>query len=346
MKEKYEFHPYCLLFPKAPEAILNDMSDDIVEHGLKEDIIIFEGRILDGRNRQIACEMANVEARYIEYDVDKDGDPLQYVISKNLHRRHLNESQRGMAASDVYELAKNSDGAVKMTLDQIAKRFNVSLTTVKEAGKVKESASETVQQKVRDGTTRLNKAVDAVEKTRKTIGIAVTKTTPPEEKQKAHEMQERILKGEAPPLLPTPPTPVSEFQLRVASGEFNGKRWQKNIAEMQTNIATLERFPALFHDSFDLIKTLDQQALLNTLCNIYIDVVQKIKAKLQQGHKADFKEVQKFFADIQANRFPSIENDFGAADKKELNEHLKDQLIDDCNKTLIVVNKVLKKLMP
>ena len=159
-------------------------------------------------------------------------------------------------------------------------------------------------------------------------------------------MQERILKGEAPPLLPTPPTPVSEFQFRVASGEFNGKRWQKNIAEMQSNIATFERFPALFHDSYDLIKTLDQQALLHTLCGIYITVVEKVKAKLQQGHKPDFKDVQKFFADIQANHFPSIDNDFGAADKKELNEHLKEQLIADCDKTLKEVNKVLKKLMP
>jgi hypothetical protein len=91
---------------------------------------------------------------------------------------------------------------------------------------------------------------------------------------------------------------------------------------------------------------LDQQALLHTPCGIYTTVVETAKAKPQQGHKPDFKDVQKFFADIQANHFPSIEDDFGAADKKELNEHLKNTLINDCDKTLIVVNKVLKKLMP
>ena len=97
--------------------------------------------------------MANVEPIYVEYEGD---DALQYVINKNVHRRHWNESQRAMAAQDAYEMCKASD-LPKQTLDEVAAQFNVSKRTVSTAGVVKESASESIQQSVRDGETRVTK---------------------------------------------------------------------------------------------------------------------------------------------------------------------------------------------
>ena len=70
-----------------------------------------------------------------------------------------------------------------------------------------------------------------------------------------------------------------------------------------------------------------------------------MKEKVQLGHKPDFKKIQQFFADIAASHFPSIENDFGKADKQEFLEQVTDQFIDECDKTLKEVEKVLKKLM-
>jgi ParB-like chromosome segregation protein Spo0J len=87
-------HPAAALFPlmKGPEFGL--LVEDIDEHGLREPIVMYQGLVLDGRNRLRACELAGVEPRFVEWE--GTGSPLAFVLSRNLHRRHLNESQRAM----------------------------------------------------------------------------------------------------------------------------------------------------------------------------------------------------------------------------------------------------------
>lgn len=101
------FHDAAAVFPMMLEDDFDGLVEDIREHGLLEPIELFDGRVLDGRNRYRACLLAGVEPRYIEVHPD---DPVAYVVSKNLHRRHLKESQRAMvaaAAKEVYaKLAK------------------------------------------------------------------------------------------------------------------------------------------------------------------------------------------------------------------------------------------------
>ncbi len=47
---------------------------------------------IDGRNRYLACKMFNIIPIFEEL---KEGiDPLTFIISKNLHRRHLNTAQK------------------------------------------------------------------------------------------------------------------------------------------------------------------------------------------------------------------------------------------------------------
>jgi hypothetical protein len=81
-------HPICLLIPSADEDELQDLADDIRAHGLVNPIVLFEGMILDGRNRATACERAGVAARYVQFAGGRE-DALILVISHNLRRRHL-----------------------------------------------------------------------------------------------------------------------------------------------------------------------------------------------------------------------------------------------------------------
>jgi ParB-like chromosome segregation protein Spo0J len=81
-------HPICLLIPSADDDELQDLTDDIRAHGLIAPIVLFEGMILDGRNRAAACERAGIAPRYVQFGGGRE-DALILVVSHNLKRRHL-----------------------------------------------------------------------------------------------------------------------------------------------------------------------------------------------------------------------------------------------------------------
>ena len=80
-------------------------SFDIRQNGLHKPIILYEDKILDGRNRFLACKKLwpeyTPDKKYEHYEGD---DPLGYVLSLNLHRRHLTASQRAALAAEIANL--------------------------------------------------------------------------------------------------------------------------------------------------------------------------------------------------------------------------------------------------
>ena len=101
-----EFHPVADIFPMMPEAELQDLAADIEANGLIESIWTYHGRIVDGRNRYRACLIAGEQPRYQEWRGGNDSDLIKFVLSLNLHRRHLNETQRGTIASKVANITR------------------------------------------------------------------------------------------------------------------------------------------------------------------------------------------------------------------------------------------------
>src|SRR5262245_7059198 len=89
--KKYDFHPTPDLFPLLDGPSFDALVDDIKEHGQLEPVRLFDGKILDGRNRYLACQQLNREVRALDYLGD---NPIGFVLGVNLHRRHLDESQR------------------------------------------------------------------------------------------------------------------------------------------------------------------------------------------------------------------------------------------------------------
>jgi len=88
-----KFHPLAALFPLMEGTEFDELVADIKAHGLQEHIALYEGKILDGRNRYCACLAAKVTP--VTYNADPFiADPAAYVISINLHRRHLTPEQK------------------------------------------------------------------------------------------------------------------------------------------------------------------------------------------------------------------------------------------------------------
>lgn len=98
-----EAHPLARLLPMMVTAELESLTADIAENGLREEIVLLDGKILDGRNRQIACEVSGQPARYRTFDPRKEGSPLSFIVSKATHR-NMSDSQKACAAVNVIEV--------------------------------------------------------------------------------------------------------------------------------------------------------------------------------------------------------------------------------------------------
>lgn len=111
MSEKYcglEVHELALVIPKMSEAEYQLLKTDITENGLRDQIILYEGRILDGRHRaQVLDELGKSHDPdyFSEYDPKVDGkSPQAFVLSFNLKRRHLSKGQLAALSAEMDDL--------------------------------------------------------------------------------------------------------------------------------------------------------------------------------------------------------------------------------------------------
>jgi phage N-6-adenine-methyltransferase len=107
----YAIHPAAAAFPLISGGEYQALVGDIRANGLHEPIWKFEGEILDGRNRLRACLDARIEPTFRHY---YGIDPVGFVVSQNIHRRHLDESQRGMIAARLATLGRGGDQSANL----------------------------------------------------------------------------------------------------------------------------------------------------------------------------------------------------------------------------------------
>ena len=68
MSQKLEFHPVSNLFPLLQGEAFQKLVADIQNNALLEPILVdAERRIIDGRNRYLACLQAGIEPRFTEW---------------------------------------------------------------------------------------------------------------------------------------------------------------------------------------------------------------------------------------------------------------------------------------
>jgi len=94
--EIYEFHEYANIFPFMNSKEIKKLGESIKEFGQEEDIVLYEGKILDGRHTYLACRREDITPRFRYYTSKLD--PLDYVRVRNLHRRHMSAAQSAAVA--------------------------------------------------------------------------------------------------------------------------------------------------------------------------------------------------------------------------------------------------------
>lgn len=127
-------HPLSAAFPSMPDADLAALADDVAKQGQREKGVVYEGMVLDGWHRYLACKRAGLTFKFKEFEGD---DPIAFVLSKNLHRRHLNASQRAAAivAATNWRAAGKSkpEPSSGLTEKQMAETAEVSDRTIRHA---------------------------------------------------------------------------------------------------------------------------------------------------------------------------------------------------------------------
>jgi hypothetical protein len=103
-----EIHPIAECYPPLSPEVLAALEEHVKLHGQQNDIILFEGKVLDGKHRQMVCLKLGFEPRYASPDI---ADPYAYVVGANERRRHLTTGQRAIVAARMAKLKINSVGA-------------------------------------------------------------------------------------------------------------------------------------------------------------------------------------------------------------------------------------------
>lgn len=101
-----DLHPLCTLFPRLSGFEFECLKLDIKENGQREPIIVHDGMILDGGNRYRACVDLGIEPQKMKFS---GGNIVTYVLSTNLHRRHLTPGQQAAIVACVQDWAKAQD---------------------------------------------------------------------------------------------------------------------------------------------------------------------------------------------------------------------------------------------
>ena len=165
-KIDYPVHSVCELFPAMDDESYAELKADIEARGQAEPIVLWKKQLIDGRHRLRACNELGIKP--VVVDISGSDDPLAYVISHNLHRRHLNESQRAMVAAKIATMKVGDNQHTKKEGGQIwppsaegaAKALKVSPSSVKSAKQVIAHGSKDVQRAVEQGKLSVSTAAE------------------------------------------------------------------------------------------------------------------------------------------------------------------------------------------
>jgi hypothetical protein len=117
------FHPDANVFDLMKGAEFDELVADVKQHGLREPIVTFEEKVIDGRNRARACAKAGVKPHYRPFQGEAK-DVVAFIISANIHRRHLTPEDKRDLLGKLIKLHPEK------TVREIAKIAKVGKSTV------------------------------------------------------------------------------------------------------------------------------------------------------------------------------------------------------------------------
>lgn len=184
-----ELHAVARLFPDMSADEYAGLRDDIRQYGQHEPIVLWQEQVIDGRHRLRACEELGVQPFFRRWE-GAEQQLVPYVVSLNMKRRHLDESQRAMVAARIANLLNGQRATSAnlrtsaVTQPQAATLMNVGERSVQSARRVLDHGSPEV--------------VQAVDAGRVPVSVAAQVTRLPREQQSEALREVQRRREEAP----------------------------------------------------------------------------------------------------------------------------------------------------
>ena len=173
---RLSLHELATLFPPMTDEEIADLKTDISQNGVHQPIAVWQDSIIDGRHRYHVCQELGIEPPLRH--LPDDADPVAFVVSANMNRRHLTASQRAMIGEELRNLEGahtqdiNSGEAAKtstevsgaFTQSEVRDKLGVSLGSLSRAARVRERGIEPITQAVKSGLVTVRDADRVVDR--------------------------------------------------------------------------------------------------------------------------------------------------------------------------------------
>jgi hypothetical protein len=153
-----EVHPLAEIWPMMSEEQYQGLLEDIRQHGQVDPVVMYNGKLLDGRNRLRACTELGIECKFAQ--LPNGVNPKAWVMSRNHHRRHMTPTQRSAVAAKVAASGGEStpDAEERTSIDEAANMLQVSRRSVFSASYVQKHGCDAIKQMIASGEIAVNVA--------------------------------------------------------------------------------------------------------------------------------------------------------------------------------------------
>jgi hypothetical protein len=162
-KLPYQPHEFSQIYPPASMDDFRALKQSLLADGLQDAIELFEGKALDGNQRQRGCAETGVEPRYTEFKGTQQ-EALKHVYNKNRVRRHLTPHEKQVSFLKYLKLEESITSDNKspggQSVPERAADFGVGRTSAYRLKKLDEHGTDEEKAAFQSGDVNLKK-VDA-----------------------------------------------------------------------------------------------------------------------------------------------------------------------------------------
>lgn len=223
-------HPFAELFPEMTPEEYARVKEDVRVNGVLEPVRVWSGAVVDGRHRRQMCIELGIPCPASEWG-GKESGLLGFVVSLNVNRRHLNDSQRAMVAAKLANLKRGDNQHTEVaeisatSQTGAAEMLNVSRGSVQHARKVLDNAIPELIEAVESGRVPVSNAAILADAPREVQRLAAASTSSKvvSTMAKQFKQQQRVEREQAEAAPESDECcPITDIHALVATGQKFG----------------------------------------------------------------------------------------------------------------------------